>query len=58
MSNAVLGKVRRMRRQGFKVWAIAAACGLSYNQVAKALSRSGESLLILDHPREQRKQTT
>lgn len=58
MSNAVLGKVRRMRRHGFKVWAIAAACGLTYNQVAWVLSRDGEALLVLDHPREQRKQTT
>lgn len=55
MNNAVLAKVRRMRRQGFKVWAIAASCGLSFNQVARVLNREGEALLVLDHPREKRK---
>lgn len=54
MTGATKQKILRMRTQGFKVWAIAAECGLSFNDVAAVLEKQGVAMLLLDHPRERR----
>lgn len=45
-------KILRMRRFGFRIWAIAREVGLPYNAVAKVLYDNGESLRHIDHPRQ------
>lgn len=50
-------KILRMRKFGFRIWAIARETRLPYNAVAKVLYEHGESLRHIDHPR-QRSQCT